>query len=310
MAAMPVTPADAPRACPQCAQTMVHLALQGHGRARSVLVEHCAACRLVWFDAMESVQLSGQGWVRLLRELQRGSQGPVSAARTDTLACPACRSVLKAVHNRTRFGRYPALECPQHHGHLHSHSGVLAERGLIRPLLRPELRALAEEQRVLHCFNCGARSDGQQERCSYCDSVLMVIDLPRLAHALLRRPADEDASPVPDGVPLAWACRGCGQALDPSRELACPQCGHPVVAPALLDINPLLDAVDTRLRQAEVAARPYPKRAPRAPRTWRDTGLGALERFGRSDDGDPGSNFRRGLAVALCLLMLEWLFRR
>jgi len=307
---MPVTPADAPRACPQCAQTMAHLVLQGHGGALSVVVDHCAACRLVWFDAMESVHLSGQGWVRLLRELQRGAQSPASAARADTLACPECGNLLKAVHNRTRFGRYPALECPQRHGHLHSHSGMLAERGLVRPLLPPELRALAEEQRVLHCFNCGARSDGQHERCSYCTSPLMVIDLPRLAHALLRCPGDDDASPAPDGLPLAWACRGCGQALDPSRELACPQCGHAVVAPTLLDIDPLLAAVDARLRQAEVAARPYRKRAPRAPRTWRDTGLGALERFGRADEGDPSSDFRQGLAVAVCLLVVMWLFRR
>lgn len=296
------------RSCPQCAVTMAHVSLQGHG-AQPVVVDHCAACRLVWFDALESVQLAGQGWVRLLRELQRGAAAEPAAQRPATLACPQCQATLKPVHNRTRFGRFPALECPQRHGHLHNHSGVLAERGLVRPLLPPERRALAEEKRVLLCLNCGAGADGQSEQCSYCASTIMVFDLPRLAHALLRRPGDNDDSPLPDGVPLAWACRGCGQALDPSRQVACPQCAHAVVAPSLLDISALLTAIETRLRQAEVEARPYRKRPPRAPRSWRDTGLGRLHSFWRTDTPDDPSPAQVAVTVLVVLVVL-WVFAR
>jgi len=42
------------------------LRLSSH-RTRPVTVDHCADCRLVWFDAFESVRLDGYGWVRLLR---------------------------------------------------------------------------------------------------------------------------------------------------------------------------------------------------------------------------------------------------
>jgi hypothetical protein len=293
------------RACPSCAQTMAHLALQGHG-PRPVVVDHCPACRLVWFDALESVELSGLGWVRLLRELQRGAVGEPLAQRPAALACPECRATLKPVHNQTRFGPFPALECPQRHGHLHGHSGVLAERGLVRPLLPPERRALAEEKRVLHCFNCGARCDGHGDACSYCASPLVVIDLPRLAHALLRRPGDDGGSPPPDGVPLAWACRACGHALDPSREVACPQCGHAVVAPSLLDISALLGAIETRLHQAEQAARPYRQRPPRPTRTWRDTGLGMLERFWRADTGDARADAQGVMLRVMVVLLVVW----
>lgn len=288
---------------------MAHLSLQGHD-LRPVVVDHCLVCRLVWFDALESVHLAGLGWVRLLRELQRGAAGEPSAPRPATLACPVCQTTLKPVHNATRFGRFPVLECARQHGHLHSHSGMLAERGLVRPLLGPERRALAEEKRTLLCFNCGAPSDGAGEDCGYCASPLVVIDVPRLAHSLLRRPGDDGAAPPPDGVPLAWACRGCGQALDPSREAACRQCGHAVVAPSLLDITPLLTAIETRLRQAEVAARPYRRKLQRLPRTWRDTGLGMLERFFRSDEIDRIKDFQQGLWVAAALLVVLWLFRR
>lgn len=309
MIAVIETPTQLMRPCPQCAQGMAHLSLQGHDN-KPVIVDHCTTCRQVWFDALESVHLAGLGWVRLLRELHRGATAEPSAPRPQSLTCPVCQATLKPVHNATRFGRFPVLECPQQHGHLHSPSGMLAERGLVRPLLGPERRALAVEKRTLNCLHCGAPSDGSSEQCSYCASPLMVIDLPRLAHALLRRPSDDGASPPPDGVPLAWACRGCGHALDPSREVACTHCGHAVVAPSLLDIAPLLTAIETRLRQAEVAARPYRRKPERPPRTWRHTGLGMLERFFRSDEIDRVKDFQQGLWVAAALLLVLWLFRR
>lgn len=317
---LPDVPTQTLRACPRCHATMSHLALQGH-TAATVVVDHCAACRLVWFDAFESVELAGLGWVRLLRELQRGLTRPNDAAASTaadattaavaSLACPQCGSALKEVHNQTRYGRFPALECPQRHGHLHGHAGMLAERGLVRPLLPLERRALAEERRVLDCFACGARSDGSGEHCSYCGSPLLVIDLPRLADALLRRPSDESPSPQPAGVPLAWTCRSCGHPLDPSRQVACGSCRHPVVAPSLVDLNPLLVAIEARLLQAEQAARPYRRKVKRQ-RTWRETGLGMLERFWRADATEPGDRFSFGLlfAVLFCAWLALALLRR
>jgi hypothetical protein len=298
------------RACPQCRQTMAHLVLPGHS-VKDVLVDHCAPCRLVWFDALESVSLSGRGWVQVLRELQRGARAAPSTPRPPVLNCPSCQSALKPVHNATRYGRFPALECPERHGHLHSHSGMLAERGLVRPLLGPERRALAEERRTLSCLNCGAACDGGSEQCSYCASPLMVIDLPRLAHALRQRAGHWSDSPAPDGVPMRWECRGCGSALDPSREAACTACGHAVVAPSLLDITPLLMAVEHELRSAEVAARPYRKKPSRV-RSWQETGLGMLHRFWHADEhGSPiDTRPAQWLGWAALALLMFWLFGR
>lgn len=327
-------PTQTLRSCPRCRAPMSHLALPGH-LTSTVVVDHCAACRLVWFDALESVELAGLGWVRLLRELQRGlgvprastataDTSPSAAAAADapplssplpglqpgasssTLPCPECGSALKPVHNLTRYGRFPALECPQRHGHLHGHAGALAERGFVRPLLAPERAALAAEKRVLHCFNCGARADGQGESCSYCASPLLVIDLPRLAHALLRRPGDDTHSPPPDGVPLAWPCHACGAALDPTRHAACPQCTHAVVAPSLVDLNPLLMVIENRLLQAEQSARPYRRKAKR-PRSWQETGLGMLYRFWRADDDDARTRAQAPLLAVIVALWLVWL---
>jgi Zn-finger nucleic acid-binding protein len=285
---------------------MHHLTLAG--RLKAVMVDHCQACRLVWFDPLESVQLVGLGWVSLLRELQPGAHDAQAHPKATALNCPVCRAALKQVHNRSRFGRFPALECPRCQGHLHSHSGLLAERGLVRPLLRPERLALAEERRSLCCLNCGAPSDGRGEDCSYCASPLVMLDLPRLAHALLLRPGRQDEpSPRPEGKPLAWACRGCGAALDPSRQTACPQCGHAVVAPSLLDITPLLDRVEAELR-AETAskARP-PHQLSRRQRDWRETGLARLLHRLSLDEAETATLGWQLGGAALLLLLWWWL---
>jgi hypothetical protein len=280
MSALPAD--DEVRACPQCRSAMAQRRVHAH-TGGPVLVDHCAACRLVWFDTLESVQLSGLGWVEMLRELTRDETRPPVASRPPTLGCPVCTRPLKTVHNRTRWGRFAALECTVGHGQLHSDAGLLAERGLVRTLLPPERSAILAARRVLHCFGCGAAAEGDAENCSWCASPLLVIDLPRLAHALRQRGPAGEATPRADGVALRWPCHACGHALDPTRSAACPQCGAGVVAPSLGDLKPLLDIAEHELRAAvNYPARP-PRRAQRAARSWRDTHLARLLRWLRPD---------------------------
>jgi hypothetical protein len=291
---------------------MVHLNLPGHGSA-SVPVDHCAPCRLVWFDRLESVQLSGLGWVALLRELQE-TPGPADSqprAHAAALACPLCRSLpLKPVQNQTRFGRFPALECERCGGHLHSQAGVLAERGLVRALLPADRKALREERRALCCLNCGAPAeDGPAEQCRYCETPLLMLDLPRLTQALRMGPGrdPETGERQRPAALWAWACHGCGAALDPGRHTSCQQCGHAVLAPSLLDLTPLLDKVEAEWR-TEIAARkpPAPRPARRA-RDWRDTGLARLlHRLPPEREDIEALGWQLGLGLLLWLLW-RWL---
>ena len=217
-------------------------------------VEHCTACRLVWFDRLESVQLDARGWVSLLRRMHQAADRPLAEAVMPRMRCPGCAAVLRQVQNQSRYGLFAVLECPRGHGHLHSHSGLLAERGLVRPLGVAERRALAEEKHALHCLNCGGPAGPADDACRWCGTPLVVIDLPRLAHSL--RPAREsgEASPRERGEHSAWACRGCGAPLDPGRETACSRCGHLVVAHELPDIVPLLEAAEAALAAAHAQA--------------------------------------------------------
>jgi Transcription factor zinc-finger len=254
-------------ACPRCTAPMQHLALPTHG-VRPVLLDHCRPCRLVWFDALESLQLDDLGWVRLLRELQQGEGLPLAQAIAPRRACPRCKEPLKVVHNRTRFGVFAALECPRGDGHLHGHSGLLAEKGLVRPLGLAERRALAAERHALACLNCGGPAEAADDRCSWCGTALVVIDVPRLAHALRLRTGGMGDSPEGRGHHVAWACHGCGAPLDPGRDTQCPHCEHLVVAQRLPDIEPLLAEAEAELAAAAAAtalrlAR-YPSQQPEA----------------------------------------------
>jgi hypothetical protein len=47
---------------------MQQLTLEGH-YTHKVDVDVCMHCHLVWFDTLESVRLSGLGWVQLIRQM-------------------------------------------------------------------------------------------------------------------------------------------------------------------------------------------------------------------------------------------------
>ena len=277
---------------------------------RVVEVDHCRACRLVWFDQLESVQLAGLGWIHLLRELQQGMGLALPAARPEGLSCPHCSAGLKTVLNRSRYGEFTAQECPQGHGHVHSHVGVMAERGLVRPLGPADRAAIRHGHLTWECLNCGAPAEGEATACRFCESPLLLLDLPRLAHALTRRPQCDALAPKQGAHPLAWSCVACGAALDPNREHTCGYCGQGAWAPSWLNLNALLDEAEAQVRDAETERRLLAARhraqlleRPRRVRDWRDTQLARVHRF-LKDEEKPELN--PWLGLGLLLLVLLW----
>jgi hypothetical protein len=241
--------------CPGCQQPLRHVVLEGH-YAKAVQVDLCTACHLVWFDAFESVRLSGLGWVQLLRAML---WQPVShAVFSSKMACARCHDPLVEVHNQTRFGHSAAMECRQGHGQLQTFTLLLAERGLLRAVLPVDRSSLAKEGRVLQCLQCGAGDHAPSAKeCAYCTSPLLVVDVPRLASALLMRHGDA-LRLKPNTNPLALACRGCGHALNPAEHTLCSRCGHGVTWSELDSMRPLLDAVEPLLlAQQPREARPW-----------------------------------------------------
>ncbi|XHS79011.1 hypothetical protein ACFJGW_03320 [Burkholderiaceae bacterium UC74_6] len=238
--------------CPQCRGAMEALPLESH-YGQTVQTDLCPRCNLIWLDELEAVNLSGLGWVKLLRRMQQAQLDP-TAPQMQALDCPRCRTRLKTVHNMASWGRFGELECPNCRGGLASFSLMLARRALVRAMTRRDLEVLKTESREPCCFNCGAGLEreacargllDQDARCTYCESPLVVIDMPRFFTALLSRHAEPVA---PER--LAWPCRSCGAAVEPTHSASCETCAHPVVVPSVVDLRPLLDAAEPLLRAA------------------------------------------------------------
>ncbi|MDP3820571.1 MAG: zf-TFIIB domain-containing protein [Burkholderiales bacterium] len=299
--------------CTHCKGELQPITLEGHyGQQHET--DLCPTCHLVWFDAFESVRLSGLGWIGLLRQMHSVMGGPPPGALTLPLACVRCSAELKPVHMLTRFGRSAGHECPNRHGHYQSFSLLLAERGLVRPLSARDRRTLQTEERPLTCLNCGAPvPPGNSEGCDHCASPLVVFDLQRLMASVMVRhglplPAD-DASHV------SWPCRGCGDALDPTAMTACKRCGHAVLAPSLADAMPLLLALEPRLRSFRApGARPTGE-ALRRQRGFRDTAffrhvLRPLNFRAPGQDGFEWRDWRDWLPSLAVLAALLWFWLR
>jgi Transcription factor zinc-finger len=251
---MPKTPASV---CTSCKQPLNAVTLEGHYTAK-VQVDICTHCHLVWFDPLESVRLSGLGWVQLIRQMI--ASPALNAPLATRLSCVRCQSPLKAVRNLTRFGRSAAQECPRGHGHYQGYSLLLAERGLVRPTYPHDRQALRTQGRSLACLNCGAPMENAAQDCNYCHSPLVMVDVPRLTAALLLRFGD--AVPI-DSAAQLWAfdCIGCGQALNPTSDIRCTQCDQSVALPQLHLLTPLLNHVEPiLLGRLPRQARPWGER--------------------------------------------------
>ncbi|MGA8513548.1 MAG: zf-TFIIB domain-containing protein [Burkholderiaceae bacterium] len=291
--------------CTSCQQPLLSMVLEGHYTAK-VQVDVCPRCHLVWFDPLESVRLSGLGWVQLIRQMI--ASPAVNAPLAQRLACVRCQSPLKAVRNLTRFGRSAAQECPSGHGHYQGYSLLLAERGLVRPIYPHDRQALLAQGRSLGCLNCGAQLDSTAQECSYCDSPVVLVDMPRLTQALLMRFGDALELNAP-AQQLGVACIGCGQALDPTQDIRCDHCDQSVVLPQLHLLTPLLDHIEPILHgRLPRQARPWGQRLRRLQGDVRATHLYRLLRHLRGPSLLPGEYDPVNLlAWTLLLAFLLWL---
>lgn len=181
-----------PLSCPACAGPMRAVELEAH-YDRVVTVDHCAACRLLWFDSMETVAMTRDGLLALFRLIgdTEAAEGHVLPA---SMSCARCNRTLTATHDLTRHGRTVHHRCPAKHGHAVTHAQFLAEKGLLRKLSEQDLKRPKAELMAAACVNCGAPLDVLNGcACSHCGSPMMVLDIPRALTALEVHGAREPA---------------------------------------------------------------------------------------------------------------------
>lgn len=222
-------------------------ALAGH-YGRSVEIDVCAPCHLVWFDTTETARISGAGLLELIATMAHSQTLPHEPLRADA-RCPRCSGHLKTVHNSTRWGHSLQLECQRGHGAYQTFAQFLQEKGLLRPMSGLDRAQLLQRQGRIHCVNCGAAVGTGDEQCPFCASVPSLLDVARLAHAL-----DPEGAIAPQAVHAARAhqealqCVACGAALPHEQSLACTQCGAILAISRLGEVHDSVAALGPALR--------------------------------------------------------------
>jgi hypothetical protein len=141
-----------------------------------VQLDLCFSCQVIWFDTMESQQLTPRGVLEVftaLHENRASTRQPLHAP----LACPRCRSGLELTHDLQHATHFTYFRCTFGHGRLTPFFQFLLEKNFVRPVSGAELAALKAQVRTVQCSNCGAPLDLQHDSaCRYCGSPISILD--------------------------------------------------------------------------------------------------------------------------------------
>ena len=159
--------------CPACHAAMVTETFEAH-YGRGVAVDLCPACRGIWFDGLESLQLTPGATLQLFGRFAAGTAG---ASPSEAARCPRCRAPLVETHDVQRDTPFLYLRCPAEHGHYITFFQFLREKNFVRRLSPPEVAKLRESVRVVNCSNCGAPVNVERDAvCEYCHTPLTILD--------------------------------------------------------------------------------------------------------------------------------------
>ena len=234
---------------------MQPLSLPGH-YGRSVELDLCRACHLVWFDQTETARLNGPALLELIGQMAAAQLLPHELLRPDA-GCARCGGALKTVHNQSRWGRSMQLECTKGHGAYQTFAQFLHEKGLLRSMSRIDRARLVQARGHIDCVNCGAALARDDDQCSHCLSVPSLLDVARLARALDPEGAIEaQAVHSKPAHQAAMQCAACGAALPKDEAWRCAQCGATLAISRLADAHACVQGLAPALRAH--AAQPAP----------------------------------------------------
>ncbi|MEO6565338.1 MAG: hypothetical protein ABIO63_04830, partial [Casimicrobiaceae bacterium] len=170
-------------ACPGCRAPMTPVELD-RVPLGALTVDLCAPCQALWFDAMESLQLSPAGTLILFRAIHEAgsARGVQSAAR---LPCPRCETPLDLTQDIQRSTRFNYYRCRRGHGRFTPFAQFLREKNFIKPVSAAELARLKALVRVVQCSSCGAPVDIEHDAaCRYCRAPVAILDTQAVARTL------------------------------------------------------------------------------------------------------------------------------
>jgi hypothetical protein len=148
---------------------------------RSVTLDVCYGCGLIWFDGQESLALTPGAVLRLFREINE-HQADRHPFQPGAMACPRCHRMLVLTTDHVRATTFTYWRCPADEGRATTFFDFLREKNFVKPLSPERLAELRRYARSVNCSACGAPIDLARESvCSHCGAPLSMLDPDQVA---------------------------------------------------------------------------------------------------------------------------------
>ena len=169
----------------------------------------CFDCHAIWFDQLESAQLTPGAVLELFKAIRDHHDRPARPLG-ERLACPKCRARLALTNDLQRTNRISYYRCPQGHGRLTTFIQFLREKNFVRDLSKPEIAELQAKVTQVRCSSCGGPVDLKKEAaCGYCRAPIAILDADAVKRTLAELDSAERREPRPPPMPR----------VDPDRAL-------------------------------------------------------------------------------------------
>jgi Zn-finger nucleic acid-binding protein len=200
---------------------MRETSFDGH-HGRSVLLDLCGGCNGIWFDGMESHQLTPGATLALFKQMGEAvaeANRPLGARKQ----CPRCQVLLTGELDKQRTTTFEAFRCPKGHGRYLTFGAFLRAKNFIRGLTPAEITELRRHVQSVKCTGCGAAVDVRTtSACTFCRAPIAMIDpdqLQRTIAELEEREARRRRAFPDEAAPGAAGPRDLMAGVDPMLPL-------------------------------------------------------------------------------------------
>jgi len=208
----------------------------------TLTIDLCPACRAIWFDRYEDLQLSPAATLKLFGIISKQSAAAASPWPGVT-NCPRCSARLLQTHDIQRNTKFQYWRCEAGHGRLMSFIDFLRAKDFVKALTPQQVAELRQNVQTINCSNCGGTLDlGKDTVCAHCGAAISMLDLKQMAKTIEQLQAAAAGRETPADASAADA--GAGNAGVGDALKGVPQAGGQAT-----DIDALIAAI--RLRGGE-----------------------------------------------------------
>ena len=168
----------------------------------TLTIDLCPACRAIWFDRYEDLQLSPAATLKLFGIISEQSTAAASPW-PGVMNCPRCSARLLRTHDIQRNTKFQYWRCEAGHGRLMSFIDFLRAKDFVKALTPQQVAELRQNVQTINCSNCGGTLDlGKDTVCAHCGAAISMLDLKQMATTIeqLKAAAAGRETPAGDAV--------------------------------------------------------------------------------------------------------------